>query len=221
MFSRHDLVWLSPEGWKAVVAQAPAADVEAIELWRRKDWPAIVRRSDVGTAESATATAGTVSLGIALQPNGEGIKRRIAMRAQLAHVTRRIPALPLRDALCAAPAAWLPALDALNSDLPGLRVYGSLALQALTGLRYLTESSDIDLLASPLTTAELAAAIELLATHAAGLPLDGEIVFPDGGAVAWKEWRNATRDKARVLVKSIDAVRLADTASLLATLEAA
>lgn len=214
MFSRHDIVWLSPEGWKAVAARALPADLDAIDLWRRKDWPTIVRRNDAGAA------TGIVSLGIALPPGDDGVKRRIAVRAQLAQVARRTPALPLRDALHAAPVAWRPGLAALNSALPWLHAYGSLALQTLTGLRYLTESSDIDLLASPLTTAELAGAIELLSTHADMLPLDGEIVFPNGDAVAWKEWRNAARDKARVLVKSIDAVRLADTASLLATLEA-
>lgn len=215
MFSRHDLVWLSPEGWKAVAALAMPADLEAIGLWTRKDWPTIVRRSDAG------ADAGTVSLGIALPPDDAGVKRRIAVRAQLAHVARHTPALPLRHAVSAAPAAWRPGLEALSAALPWLHAYGSLALQALTGCQYLTGSSDIDLLATPLTTAELDAAVALLSTHAAGLPLDGEIVFPNGDAVAWKEWVNAGASQARVLVKSIDAVRLADTASLRATLEAA
>jgi phosphoribosyl-dephospho-CoA transferase len=47
------------------------------------------------------------------------------------------------------------------------------------------------------------------------LPLDGEIVFPSGDAVAWKEWAGAER----VLVKRASAVRLAPVAELLSTLE--
>jgi phosphoribosyl-dephospho-CoA transferase len=31
--------------------------------------------------------------------------------------------------------------------------------------------------------------VRLLAWQAMFLPLDGEIVFPDGAAVSWKEWR--------------------------------
>jgi phosphoribosyl-dephospho-CoA transferase len=39
-------------------------------------------------------------------------------------------------------------------------------------------------------------------------------VFPSGEAVAWKEWIAARRDHARVLVKSVTTVRLADPAQL-------
>jgi hypothetical protein len=39
-------------------------------------------------------------------------------------------------------------------------------------------------------------------------------------AVAWKEWRDAAATGAKVLVKSMAAVRLAEPAALLATLEA-
>lgn len=215
MFSRHDLVWLSADGWNAAAGQALPADADAIELWRRKDWPAIVRRGDAGAAPDI------VSLGIALPPDDAGNKRRVAVRARREHVVRHMPALPLRHAIKAAPAAWRPGLAALSETLPCLRAYGSLALQALTGSRYLTESSDIDLLAFPSNAVELDAAVGFLSAHAAALPLDGEIVFPNGDAVAWKEWRNAASSRARVLVKSIDAVRLADMATLRATLEAA
>ncbi|MFL6673589.1 MAG: malonate decarboxylase holo-[acyl-carrier-protein] synthase [Massilia sp.] len=217
MYSRHDLVWLTPHGWRAAAESAPAPDRDAIELWRREDWPAIVRRHDAG------APAGTVSLGIALPPDpADGSKRRIAIRAPGSHVARRTPPLPLAETLAAAPAHWhqgLAALDA-NAPGPGLRAYGSLALQALTGRQYLTASSDIDLLFGPATVGQLDAGIALLSAHVATLPLDGEIVFPCGDAVAWKEWRGARENGARVLVKSIGAVRLADPAALIAALEA-
>jgi phosphoribosyl-dephospho-CoA transferase len=102
-----------------------------------------------------------------------------------------------------------------------LRVYGSLALQVLTGQAYLTASSDIDLLVRPRDAAGLDAALALLGKHAQRLPLDGEIVFPGGRAVAWKEWAAACAGApgSRVLVKEMTRVSLVTTDTLLAALE--
>jgi phosphoribosyl-dephospho-CoA transferase len=216
MYSRHDLVWLCPEGWHAAAGRAEAPELDAIELWRREDWPAIVRRNDLGAAHD------TISLGIALPPDPvDGSKRRIALRADRSHVARHTPPLPLAQAIASAPNEWRAGLAALDGSAAGhgLRAYGSLALQAITARRYLTGRSDIDLLFHPATITQLGAGIDLLSSHAVHLPLDGEVVFPSGDAVAWKEWRDAASRGARVLVKSIDAVRLLDPASLLATLE--
>jgi phosphoribosyl-dephospho-CoA transferase len=215
MYSRHDLVWLSREGWEAAAGDVRPDERAALELWQREGWPAVVRRADAG------APAASISLGIALPPERDGRKRRIAVRAEVAQVKRHAPALLLRDALGVAPAAWRENLAKLCASAPALRAYGSLALQALTGRHYLTGASDIDVLAAPASGAELEATIALLSEHAQALPLDGEIVFPNGDAVAWKEWRSALPARARVLVKSIHAVRLAETGAMAATLEAA
>jgi phosphoribosyl-dephospho-CoA transferase len=215
MFSRHELVWLSGAGWQAARTAALPAQQAAIERWQREDWPAIVRRNDADTG------ADTVCLGIALAPApSDGSKQRIALRALKADVVRTLAALPLRAVLDAAPAAWQAGLAALDAQAQRLtiRVYGSLALQALTGQPYVTPSSDIDLLFYPATLPELRAGLALLSAHAASLPLDGEVVFPSGDAVAWKEWIDAQRHNARVLVKHNSAVRLADTRTLLETL---
>ena len=214
MFSRHELVWLSGRGWDAALAHALPGQHAAIEQWRREDWPAIVRRSDAGLEP------GRVSLGIALAPARDGAKGRIALNARACDVVRRSPALLLADAAKAAPGHWRGALDALLQAMV-LRAYGSLAMQAITGQPYLTPTSDIDLLFSPTDEPALRAGLALLEQAAAVLPLDGEIVFPSGDAVAWKEWINAEPIGARVLVKHASAVRLAPTAHLLATLEAA
>jgi phosphoribosyl-dephospho-CoA transferase len=218
MYCRHDLVWLCADGWHAAAAGAAGQELDAIELWRHEDWPAIVRRADAG------AGPGMLSLGIALPPDPvDGSKRRIALRAHRSHVARHAPPLALAQAIKAAPDAWRTELAALDASAAGLdlRAYGSLALQAITARRYLTDRSDIDLLFAPASIGQLGAGIELLSSYSAHLPLDGEVVFPRGDAVAWKEWRNAHNNGARVLAKSIDAVRLADGATLLATLGAA
>jgi phosphoribosyl-dephospho-CoA transferase len=198
MYSRHDLVWLTQAGWDA----APAHP--ALAQWRAHDWPAVVRRHEPGLGNDV------VCLGVPLPD-----RQRVAMTVDADHVARRRPPLPLADVLGAAPPAWLAALVALQrAAAVDLRVVGSLAMQSLTGLAYLRPASDIDVLLTPATTAELDAGLALLEQHAALLPLDGEIVFANGDAVNWKEWLAARRGSARVLVKSLHAVRLADPATL-------
>lgn len=214
MYSRHELVWLSSAGWQAAHAAAPPEDAEALQQWQRADWPLVATRRAAGVG------ADQACLGLALPPAADGGKRRIALRAALSDIARSSPPLPFKKAIAAAPDAWKPGLAALAAASPGLAlgVYGSLALQAITGLPYLTPRSDIDLLFYPATTVQLRSGLALLKAHAAKLPLDGEVVFPNGDAVAWKEWLNAERDNARVLVKDRAAVRLAPIGSLLAEL---
>jgi phosphoribosyl-dephospho-CoA transferase len=200
MFSRHDLAWLTPAGWDA----APA-----LPQWRARDWPAVVRRMDAGVAP------GAVCLGIPLPE-----RQRLALVVDAAAIARTAPPLPLVDAIAAAPPEWLAGLVALQRAAAtlDLRVYGSLAMASITGLPYLRAASDIDLLLRPANRHDLQAGLALLEEYAQLLPLDGEIVFPSGDAVAWKEWLAACRDHARVLVKSLHAVRLANPAQLLETL---
>jgi phosphoribosyl-dephospho-CoA transferase len=87
-------------------------------------------------------------------------------------------------------------------------------MQTLTGERYLGASSDIDLLLRPLNCAQLDTGLAVVARHAQSLPLDGEIEFPSGHAVSWKEWLGAGLDAQarcgadRVLAKHLDAVAL-------------
>ena len=202
MYSRHDLVWLTPAGWDAALATAHPA----LTLWREHDWPAVVRRQEPGVGSDS------VCLGMPL-PLSFGARQRLALVVDTKHVARTRPPLPLADALSAAPPQWLAALVALQRAVD-LRVFGSLAMQSLTGMAYLRPVSDIDLLLTPASTTELDAGVALLEQHAALLPLDGEILFARGEAVAWKEWLAARRDGARVLVKSLHGVRLAEPSTL-------
>jgi phosphoribosyl-dephospho-CoA transferase len=215
MLSRHDLVWLTDEGWRDARATIDAANLDVIARWQERQWPAIVRRNDQDVA------AGQICLGIAAAPDSlTRNKRRVALRTRLDHIAKTRSALPLRDVLAAAPPAWQAALSALRDEAGSLnvRVYGSLALQAVTGDSYVTPQSDIDLLLVPRCVDELEAGLALFADYCGPLPLDGEIVFPTGEGVAWKEWINAEQGKARVLVKGRDGVRLDSIGNMLATL---
>lgn len=214
-FQRHDLVWLSRTGWLAALKLARPEHVTALEQWRRHDWPAIVRRRDLD------ANTNEISLGIPLPPHPEsGAKARIALRVLNSDVVKTTRAVGLDSSSLAALAiVWQPGLSALASDACGLhlRLYGSCAMQALTGQAYLTASSDIDLLFYPATEQQLRAGLAVLKFHARSLPLDGEIIFPDASAVAWKEWLIAEAGTSRVLVKQRARVLLAPLTDLLAT----
>jgi phosphoribosyl-dephospho-CoA transferase len=221
MFARHDLVWLTEPGWQHARATVPADSHDAIDMWREAGWPAVVRRAD------ASDVPGQLAIGIALPPApSDGRKARIACHVAAAEVRQVMAPLPLARVVGAAPAPWRPLLAALERQAGAqglaIRVYGSAALQALTGQAYMTPASDIDLLLHPSTPAQLFRGLGLLKRHASRLPLDGEIVFPHAQAVAWKEMSNALDGQggARVLVKEMRGVSLATASALLATMQA-
>lgn len=212
MHRRHDLIWLSPRGWRSARAQLPAY-AAALCAWEQGAWPATVRRAD------PDAGSDEVSLGISVMQAGAP-KLRIGFRAACADVLRITPPLPLASLPPELPKGWAEPVAQLQADtctLP-LHFYGSASLQALTGQPYLNADSDLDLLAYPVSRNQLSEIVERLAFHAGPLPLDGEIVFPSGAAVAWKEWQMALRNASRVLVKDLASVRLAQPATLLGEL---
>ncbi|MFC3108581.1 malonate decarboxylase holo-[acyl-carrier-protein] synthase [Undibacterium arcticum] len=231
---RHDLVWPSASGWRQLLDQVAVGDRAAIARWQQADWPAVVRRHDPADAGANAAASDKIYLGIALPPDAvDGCKCRIALSINKALVrTLRAP-LALNDVIATAPPRWRADLqglaDGASTEEIALRVYGSLALQTLTGQTYLTDRSDIDILFAPNSRKQLEVGITLLSDFARNLPLDGEIRFPDGQAVAWKEWINtvgaasavaAQRNlRARVLAKSLQRVQLQPPAKLLASLE--
>lgn len=219
---RHTLVWLSAQGWQGARAGAPPRHADALARWHAQDWPAVVRRSD------ADAAGDEICLGVPLPPDpATGDKLRIALRVRRGDVCRSAPPLSLATLLptlaahAASTGAWpgQPALPAQDEVADAMRVYGSAAMQRLTGLPYLRAASDIDLLFHPASAAHLEAGLAWLAAAAQRFPIDGEIVFPGARAVAWKEWLLAAGAKTRVLVKELDVVRLAAPDELLATLE--
>lgn len=218
MQQRHELAWLTTEGWRIALAAALPQHRSSLEQWQRNDWPAVVRRDEPGADP-----ARELCLGIALPPDANSVKLRIPLRVDLAHIARHAAALPLDAAGEALPSAWRSPYTTLQRQAEGLdlRVYGSLSWQALTGLPCLTPASDIDLLFRPTSEAQLRAGLAMLAMAARALPLDGEIMFPDGRAVSWKEWLAAEAAQARVLVKDRQVVSLMRRETLLESLEPA
>lgn len=221
MYSRHELVWLTERGWRYARATVAAGDIDMIDRWHQADWPAVVRRAEQRLAP------GLLSIGIAVPPQTVGgAKIRVACHVPATEVRRHVPPLRIAQVIEAAPQPWQSSLAALEQQAAtvegmAVRVYGSVALQALTGQAYLGATSDIDLLLHPATRAQLFAGLDLLSSHATRLPLDGEIIFPRGRAVAWKELLRALSSGpgARVLVKHMQGVALEPTDDLVASLE--
>ncbi len=95
------------------------------------------------------------------------------------------------------------------------RVFGSVAMQALTGLVYVTESSDLDIALTPSDWASARATIEVLSCIDAGegLPrIDGEIIDPLGHAVCWRE---VAGDTDKLLSKHLDGAKLLDRSAFI------
>ncbi|MBR0835871.1 malonate decarboxylase holo-[acyl-carrier-protein] synthase [Bradyrhizobium manausense] len=191
--ARHSMVKASASGWSAVMNRYPELASEPIVAgWVGAGHPLIVRRP------ACSDIAGMIPLGLPL-PASHG-KRRIAISLAAADIIAfALPPL-LADAAAAAPAHWRTTIDLLLQLLPETRTFGSLAWQHLTGLPYLTEGSDLDLLwplSAATQTETLPSAIAAIARQAP-MRLDGEITGPAGGA----QWRELIgNDEDEVLVK--------------------
>ena len=211
------MVWVRPECRAAVAAQVTDDAMHAqVTAWLAADRPLVVARQPVTDKDFPD----TIATGLALPP-AQG-KCRIALSVAAKDIVRYTPPLLLADAIAHAPAEWQPALAELDAaairiDLE-LRVFGSLAWQALSGLPYLTPQSDIDLLWHPLSNTQLQQGIALLARweQSSGLRADGEVLFGGSSAVSWREWATLrSGNDQRVLVKRASSAGLVDARELL------
>ncbi|MFZ6874904.1 malonate decarboxylase holo-[acyl-carrier-protein] synthase [Undibacterium sp. Di27W] len=213
-YQRHDLVWLADEAWLAVLQSFGAPDL--LRQWQQEEWPAVVTRRHPDTAEDE------VCIGFPLPPQN-GNKPRFAARVKTEHIAIHQSALSLHTVTVIVPPAWQAGLQSLHQQalMAGikLRVYGSVAMQFLTGQDYLNATSDIDILFRPYHQAQLRAGLALL-QELQNLPIDGEIIFPGEAAVAWKEWIQPAYaghdfNQQRVMVKDMHGVSLRTRQSLL------
>lgn len=208
---RHDLIFVRPESWRlALAARSDLAADPLVAPWVENGWPLIGRRATPCERHG-------VAVGLPLPPFAG--KRRLAFLMQAEDVLSVAPPPSLGTAARMAPPAWRPTLERL-AELASLhsvdaRVFGSLAWRVLTGLDYLTDRSDLDLLLRidrDTDVADLVAGIAEIESLAP-MRLDGELVRGDGAAVNWREL-HAGADQ--LLVKTIDGVALRGTAVFLA-----
>lgn len=174
--------------------------------WANRGYPLIVRR-----ANDRDAGAG-IPLGLPLPP-AKG-KKRIALVMPAESIREvRLPPL-LAEAAESAPLCWRDSIRRLVSVDPEVRVYGSLAWQHLTGLTYLNEGSDLDLLwrhRHPRELETLLRAVQVIEREAP-MRIDGELVTSSGEAVHWREILVGTRE---VLAKRMEGARLVTRAKFM------
>jgi phosphoribosyl-dephospho-CoA transferase len=124
----------------------------------------------------------------------------------------------LSAAIRVAPKGWAPTLNTLDAVATRYgveaRVFGSLAWCWLTGLNYLSASSDLDFTLSLPRPREFAELMTELAAidNAAPMRLDGEMVRDDGAGVHWRELYSGARE---VLVKTVRQSTLLNSAEII------
>lgn len=204
---RHQLVRLTAAGWRRLIDEAADPEGRAcLQWWADDGAPLVVCR------QRCRAVAGQWTVGLAAPRRWDRARWTFDVRPDEVLVFDEFPAAHEIAALLqpAARPAWRALCLALRHLGVGARVYGSHGWQRLTGLQYLRASSDIDLCLTvhDLESADRAAA--LLDAVQGPLPrLDGELVLPDGSAVAWREWRPWRQGRVgSVLVKRLDGVVL-------------
>lgn len=214
--ARHDLLYLSASAWLEIVAHQPD---KQLALWPARDWPVVVRRQ---TGLAIAQDENLIDVAISLPPLANGDKPRLPLQIRKDDVVRHRPALALSEIIALLPSSIPSAMRELASANLPLAVYGSCSWQAITGLPYVQPSSDVDLLFAPSDPSQLADGLRLLQDFSQILPLDGEIVFPGGKAVAWREWQqnDAALDQT-VLVKTLNNVSLATRRNVLASFASA
>lgn len=198
VFPRHTMVKPSSRAWAALMTQRPdLANEPLVAGWADACFPLVVRRA------LCDETPQTISLGLPLPP-AQG-KRRIALTLDRNDILAAEPPPLLSDAVVSAPVSWHACIDRLVRLDPSVRTFGSLAWQYLTGLPYLSAGSDLDLLWQSPTDGEIEALLEGISAieQISPMRIDGEIDSA-GGAVQWRELRNAGADS--VLVKTLHGV---------------
>lgn len=110
------------------------------------------------------------------------------------------------------PAQWQAGLAALVTGLQEIavpaHVYGSSAIEVLTGLPCITENSDLDLLFKPASWPQvqsLSLLLNAMRLNHPALRIDGEVATPAGHAVNWQE---LAMQSEQLLVKSSQHVQM-------------
>lgn len=226
---RHQLVRLTDAGWQRVLDRPWDEQArDCLAHWAAQRLPLVVTRqpsaamaTDMGRG-CATASATAMALGMAstaaavpmpaiavgLAAPQRWQRRRLALSVSPQDVAW-FDEFPRADqlALPSRSRDWRSLALALHALGAVARVYGSHGWQLLSGLACVHARSDLDLWVAVHDAAQADAVAALLGTFDEGgsTPrLDGELLFPGGRAVAWREWRTWRSGGCRsILVKTL------------------
>ncbi len=203
---RQQLVRLSVDGWAHVLEAPWDADARAcLSLWAERGLPLVVTRQPPSHDD-------TLATGLPAPSRFRRRRLAVAVSAQDVLFLDEFPGADSASRLLprSVVASWRSLVATLAANDCAVRVYGGHGWQALTRLAYVHAASDLDLLlpvSSPAQADEVARTLSSAAWN--GPRLDGELLFPDGAAVAWREWRDHRQGRvALVLVKRLRGVAL-------------
>ena len=225
---RNTLVWLTPQAWTAVHArqwEAPVQDL--LRYWQSCQFPWVV------ALQRPEVAAAGVCLGLPA-PQHWG-RRRLATHVALDGIARH-GQFPLLGEVARAnlwgisAGSWL----AQGADVASqVRVYGSYGWQYMTGMPSVRTGSDLDLSVPVPDLPGALRALDWLAqasevpsqvrelSQPLTLRVDGEIVFADGRALAWRELQALRQGRVHeALVKDRHQLLLLDWAGLEAMVQA-
>lgn len=220
---RHQLARLRAAAWQRLQHETQDAQTAvALRQWAARDLPLVVCRQPcqapadgrITLALAAPRSLGRGRWSFAVAPQEVLFFDEFPTASDITRLLRPAARAPWR-LLCTA-------LDGLGVPV---RVYGSHGWQWLTGWAYLRPGSDVDLYLPVQDAAHADAVVRQLAASAAADPalprLDGEVVLPDGAAVAWREWHDWRRGGVReVMVKRLRGVQLVAAEPALTVLQA-
>ena len=192
-FSRHDLVWLE-DGY---LSDSPVYVV---------------------THQNSAIPSGMLSIACCLSADKSALSRKCFVIPQNKIIRHEKPLLfDLIASEMFSPFPQ-PLFNKLKKLGITLRVYGSFAWQYLTGYKFTTPYSDIDLLfylPDEGVDSKLLSALHeliLLLEYVCPNRVDGELAFANGSFVAWREWFNT---ETKVLLKTTYAANLLDKSEII------
>ena len=205
---RNQLVWPTWSAWQQLLERPWDTQARALLLrWQTAQWPLVVTTQRAGPAPD------TLSVGLPA-PTALG-RRKLALELPVNGVAhcQDFPDWSVIASTLAPDTALQLQVRKLSDAGTTLQVYGSFAWQYMTGLAYVHPDSDLDLRLCVPSHAVACAVVRLLenadANTRSPLRLDGELAFPDGSAIAWREYLQWVNGKvSQVLVKSRAGVAL-------------
>lgn len=216
---RHSVVWLRPGCASLAKPTHVACQLDSEQsgpdaIAVLAEW--ILARRPLVVSRQEGTQPGMIRLGLPLPPDRG--KRRLGFDVPMTNVMLSAAPPPLHALGEGLPESFQSTLAALctRQEIRACapRAFGSVAMQWLTGLPYLTDASDLDLALSPPDWATARAAIDTLLGIEADRAqpqvrqrpgIDGEIIDPLGRAICWRELAGAADT---LLSKHVDGVAL-------------
>lgn len=209
---RHDLVFLSARGQQWAWERRERGRPED-ERWRELFFtlPGICR------APAEKPGDGMAALGFSTPVRAEGNRVRFASHAPREEILRIVTPWEIPRLLARLPGPSGPALESLDSAARereiSLGIFGSAALQAVTGYEYLHAQSDLDVVITPASREELREFYEALKDIARwyGRRIDAELKLSETCYIKLHELMSGTKT---ILAKGTAVPRLLSSQSI-------